>query len=374
LADAGHEVHLLSMNTQKHHIDLIDIPESIRKRIAIHLVDIHEEINAADALKNLLFSDLPYSAERFKSELFDEKLKELLSENDFDIVQLEGLYLALYISSIREHSTAKIAYRAHNIEHEIWERSLRHEKNLVKKRYLKILGNRLKRFELEVLNQYDLLLPITAKDAEYLDEAGNLKPLCVVPTGFDFKSIPKQESHNTAQESVFHLGALDWFPNQEGLIWFFDTVWNIVLKEFPNLTFRVAGRNAPDWFKGKLERYTNVVFDGEVSDAHEYMKDKQILVVPLLSGSGMRIKIVEGMALGKSIVTTPIGSEGIETNHKETIMEGVSPQEFADSLLFLLENPQKCSAIGENARSFIEKELNNKYIIENLVAFYENNI
>lgn len=372
MADTGNDVHLLTMNTNKHKLQLSDIPAEITQKIKFSLVDVPADVTAGAALKNLLFSSLPYNAERFISKDYESELIELLTKNQYDIVQLEGLYLSFYIPVIRKYSSAAIVYRAHNIEHEIWNRSLSNEKNIAKKTYLKILSKRLKRFELESLNQYDLLLPITQKDADFLAKEGNVKKSLVVPTGFDFSDSKISVSSNNTV--LFHLGALDWFPNQEGLLWFFETVWNRILADFPHLKFHVAGRNAPQWFIDKLTLYKNVIFDGEVESAHDYMGKFQIMIVPLLSGSGMRIKIVEGMALGKTIVTTSIGSEGINSSHNKNIMIGDSENEFYESTISLLQDNQKCTDIGNSAFHFVSEELNNSTIINNLETFINENI
>src|SRR5450759_1216485 len=119
----GHEVTVLSMNTSKHHITIKEMPANIRSKANFQLVEVPASINWFEATLNLLFSKLPYNAQRFISDEFSLELIKLLTEKTYDVIQLEGLYLCSYIPVIRKYSKALIAYRAHNIEYEIWERT-----------------------------------------------------------------------------------------------------------------------------------------------------------------------------------------------------------------------------------------------------------
>jgi glycosyltransferase involved in cell wall biosynthesis len=168
---------------------------------------------------------------------------------------------------------------------------------------------------------------------------------------------------------VFHLGALDWLPNQEGLLWFLKEIWPVVHKDHPDTSFYIAGRNAPD-FISRIDQ-PGVVFLGEVDDAYAFMNGKAIMVVPLLSGSGMRIKIIEGMALGKIIVSTPLGAEGIPVDHGENIMIAGSADGFVKVLDSLISDKDRCEEIGLNAVSFIKKNFDNLAIASSLIKFYE---
>jgi len=141
----GHEVTILSMNTLKHHTRKEEIPPEVRKLADFRFAEVPAPVSPLSALGNLLFSRLPYNAVRFISGSYRNALTSLLKEKDFDIVQLEGLYLCPYIPLIRAHSKALIAYRAHNIEAEIWQRTAALTSGL-KKVYLQILSRRIALF------------------------------------------------------------------------------------------------------------------------------------------------------------------------------------------------------------------------------------
>ena len=367
----GHKVTILSMNTVKHNISLNDIPESIKELAEFKLVRVPARISPVTALLNLLFSNKPYNAVRFISRTFSRELQRVLLENDFDIVQLEGLYVCPYIPLIRKNSKAKIVYRAHNIEHEIWSRTAVMAKG-PEKWYLKNLSKRIKTFEKAILNKYDLLVPITSRDGEILNHLGNIKPSHVSQTGID-SSLLIPNSKNLEHPTLFHIGSLEWTPNQEGLIWFFENCWSKIREQYPDLKFFVAGRNAPAWFQ-KLLNLPNVVFEGEVADAYEFINSKSIMVVPLFSGSGMRIKIIEGMALGKPIVTTPVGTEGISTTTDKNIIVTNGVDGFVESISKLIEDKEYFDNISKNAIEYINENFDNLSSAGSLIEFYKNQI
>ena len=365
--DLDHEVTILAMSTSKHPVQGSDIPQEIRNEIRHLLVDVDTRLCPVRAARNLFLSKMPYNAERFVDKNFGDKLAGLLMEEEFDVIQLEGLYLAPYVPLIRELSEATIAMRAHNIEHEIWNRTVK-QRSGIKKLYTRIIAGRVRKMELENLNTYDAMVPITERDAAILRDLGCRLPLHVAPTGINMSAFRK---YNAKPEfpSLFHIGALDWAPNQEGLEWFLKKCWRGLHRKYPELKFYIAGRNAPDSIKKIKE--PGVVFLGEVEDAYEFMESKAIMIVPLLSGSGMRIKIIEGMALGKTIVSTSIGAEGIAVTHDENIIIADDPQNFSLEIENLLDNFDKFEAIGSKAESFIEANYENLSISKALTAFYK---
>jgi glycosyltransferase involved in cell wall biosynthesis len=367
----GNEVTVLSMNTSKHHVRMKDVPDDVRSKADFRLVEVPATVNWAEAALNLVFSRLPYNAQRFISDDFSLELVRLLTEKKFDVVQLEGLYLCPYIPVIRKYSDALIAYRAHNIEYEIWDRTAKLSSGL-RSKYLQNLSGRIKRFEISYLNQYDLLIPITDRDGQILDALGNAKPRHTSQTGIDFASLVPT-AKKLEFPSLFHIGALDWAPNQEGLIWFFDKCWPRIHRDYPELKFYLAGRNAPEWFERRI-RLEGVEYLGEINDAYDFINSKAIMVVPLFSGSGMRIKIIEGMSLGKPIVTTDIGTEGIPTENGNNILIANNEEQFIGAITRLINNRGLADRIGTNAIEFIQQKFDNLSQAGSLIEFYKQHL
>lgn len=367
----GCSVDLLAMNTSKHFCNVDDIPAEISSEINFHAVSIDTTIRATAALKNLLFSSLPYNAERFINKEFEKKLCELLTANSYDIVQLEGLYLCPYIPAIRKCSQAKVALRAHNVEHEIWSRMVENEKSIPKRFYKRIIAKRMRKFELSYINSYDYLVPITDRDAEFFSQNGNEKPMHVVPLGLEPMSPLFSIDNSTADFPSFsYIGALDWQPNCEGLTWFVENVWNEYRSKHADAKFRVAGRNADAAFANFLK--TNCVdYIGEVESAADFYASGMIFVVPLFSGSGMRIKIVEAMAAGKAVITTTLGTEGIATENGENIFVADDASDFHACMEKIAGDKALYDEISVNARNFVAENYDNNIIASRLLDFYK---
>jgi glycosyltransferase involved in cell wall biosynthesis len=365
LSNAGHEVIVLAMNTSKHFLESDQIPSIKISGLRVDIVPVDTRVNWLHALFNLFFSRLPYNAIRFISEDYRTNLKILLAENDFDYIILDQIYTGLYLDDIRESTTTPVVLRAHNIEHEIWARTAKSSSGL-KRLYLTILANRIRRYEFSLINRYDALVPITKRDADHFMKFGNTKPCHVLPTGMDLQEMP-ETSHSKAI-SVAHLGALDWLPNQDGVRWFISQVWPIVRSALPGIEFHLAGRNAPERFAAQISA-PGVVFHGEVEDAATFIKDHQIFIVPLFSGSGLRIKLLDYMSAGRATVTTTIGAEGIHLTKGREAFIADQPEDFAKQIISLVQNPELCAEIGKNAREFIRTNFDNKLLISQLIDF-----
>ena len=366
LANANCELTILAVSTNKHPVNEEEV-NNLPNNIRFNSVHLNTDIKLWALLKNLFFSKEPYIACRFYAKGFSDELTKILSSQKFDIIQIEGVYLSDYVGIIRSQCNTPISYRAHNIEFEIWQRVIMNTPNFFKKTYLRNLTRRLKKYETRHLKTYDAIVPITERDGESILNLGINKPIFVCPTGYNVVENRKtvEKSHN-----LFFIGALDWIPNQEGLLWFLDKVLPLIREEFPNVPFKVAGRNASVDFKRMIEK-KGATFLGEVKSAGRFMMEHDIMIVPLLSGSGMRIKIIEGMAHGKSIVTTTIGAEGIPVTHENHIMLADTPENFSNGVKKLLEDQEFFIKIGHQAQNLIRDKFNNDKIVQGLKKFYQ---
>ncbi|MCB2195008.1 MAG: glycosyltransferase family 4 protein [Bacteroidetes bacterium] len=346
----GHRVHLLNMVTHKHINKDHFIDDKYRNSLTIEGIKVNTKVSIIKALINLILSDKPYIAQRFISRQFKQKIHHLLQNQKFDFIQFEGLYALQYISSIQNVNT-KIIYRPHNLEFLIWERNAVKSKNRFKKWYFKILSERLRKLEKSLLNTYDFIFPISTNDAVFFKQLGNKKPVWVVPFGIDINKINEYAHLSKGAKQINYIGALDWIPNQEGLLWFIDKCLDKIAQSIPDITLNIAGRNAPDWLTQKFN-HPNINYIGEVGNAYEFMQTSGPIIVPLFSGSGMRVKIIEAMALKKAVIATKIAAEGIECTHEENILIHTK-ETFASEVIHLLENENLQTKIGENAYHFV---------------------
>ncbi|HEX5002813.1 MAG TPA: glycosyltransferase family 4 protein, partial [Bacteroidia bacterium] len=258
--------------------------------------------------------------------------------------------------------------RTHNVEYEIWKRLAGSADNLLKKWYLNFLSKRLYHYEKELLNKFDGLLCITALDADRFKEMGCTIPVQIAPVSIDIDSYP-YDTGVLRDGSAFHLGSMDWLPNIEGVDWFIQNVYPLIKNKFPS-TITLAGKAMPERLLKLNSARLNII--GKVDDARGFMADKSIMLVPLLSGGGMRVKIVEGMAMGKAIVSTAIGAEGIEYVDGESVIIADNPEQFAEALIHIASNPDRCMEIGAKAREQAKLFYDNAVIGKAVSGFIRN--
>jgi len=364
----GCEITLLSMNTIKHYIATDSIPKSFDHYKAIHTVDLDNRVTIFGAIKNL-FSKDSYHVSRFYFEDFRRKLIDLLKDNEYDIIQLETLYLAPYIELIRQYSDAKVVMRSHNVEFEIWNRIAANTRFLPKKLYIEYLAKKLRNFELERLDKYDVLVTVTKRDLVAYQQLGYKGKGMTLPISINSKDY-QPDVKTYGKPGISFIGSLDWMPNLEGLDWFLDKIWSKIISHHPELELHIAGRNTPD----SIKKYANesVIIEGEVDDAKAFINEHPIMIVPLLSGSGMRVKILEGMALGRVVISTTIGMEGIEAKHREEIIKADSPEEFVEHINWILQNQDRQKDLGAKAKSFINAHFDRATNAKKLIDFLKN--
>ena len=366
LVKQGAELKILAMNTSRHYVTLNSLPADYKTKTQIETVDLDTRIKPFDAFKNLFKSE-SYNVKRFDHSSFHQKLRKILADEKFDIVQFESVFAGPYLQTVRQTSGASCVLRAHNIEHIIWQRMAETSSNLLKKRYLKLLSSRLKKYESDIIGKFDALLPMTKQDSETFLRINPSVKQRIVPIGLNPDVYPYDENRKETL-SVFHLGSMDWMPNQEAIEWFLENCWYELKKSVPSLKLYLAGRGFPDSLKIDDE---NVVYDESVSNAVEYMKSKSVMIVPLLSGSGMRVKILQAFALGLPVVSTVIGAEGIECTDGEDILIADTPSDFAAATIRLLNDPLLRKKIGKNARKLFMEKYSSARIAEGVVEFYK---
>ena len=366
LIEAGHNVKVMAFNSNKYHVDINDIPQDYRKKTRIEFIDIDLGIKFKEAFKNL-FSNESYHVQRFVSEDFRKRLIKVLKKERFDIVQLEMIYMAPYIDTIREYSKATIVLRAHNVEHKIWERMAKKTIFFAKRWYINHLVRTLRKYEMSVIDKVDGIAAITTTDAIFFRRV-TATPVIDLPFGVDIEKFDPVFEVGDAP-TFYHIGSMNWMPNEEGIKWFLKNVWDKVLERTPDAKLYLAGRNMPKWLRKTKKK--NVFVVGEVADAHEFVNKNNVAIVPLFSGSGMRIKIIESMALGKTVITTLVGAEGILYTEFDNIIIADNVPKMVENICRLYQHPEEAEAIGMNARRLVEEVYDNKKIINRLLIFYD---
>jgi polysaccharide biosynthesis protein PslH len=364
------KIDLLSMNTSKHYVneqEAVNVLSEIYQSCSF--IPLDNRVRFFPLLWNLI-RNKSYHISRFDVKLFHHELIQQIEFQKIDIIQLESLFMAPYIETIRKHSKAKIVLRAHNVEWLIWRRISRKTLNPLKKAYLMIAWRQLRRYEKQVLSLVDALVPISPLDAELFKKMGYNGPLFYFPIGIDASAFTYKKPEFSDPLFIHFIGSMDWVPNQEGVMWFVKDLWPEIISVFPNIFLRIAGRNTPDFIHNLESKNIEIV--GEVPDAPSFVQSAPLTIVPLLSGGGMRAKIIEAMALGSVVISTRIGAEGIPAIHGTHILLADSKEEFLHALSFIFSQPQKLNEISLNARKFVEEHFNAQKFGSEYLLFLEN--
>jgi polysaccharide biosynthesis protein PslH len=368
LVDLGHEVSLFSLDPHPHK-DHGDHADELISKITYQRHVIDTSISATQAFLSI-FNGKLYTIDRYYDNIVEQALIKEVAIGNYDIIQFEGLYVTPYLAAVRRSSTAKVVYRAHHIEYLVWERLAKQKNDPAKKFYLNLVAKRIHRYETRQFDLFDAVAVFTDQDKECIQ--GHCKAQLMVeilPVGLNLDRY-KPDHRRTEFPSLFFLGAMDWLPNCEGIEWFLENFSNELVNGDLRTRFYVAGNDIPERFDD-YEVVGKIFIHGEVDDALEFVNSKAIMVVPLLSGGGMRVKIVEGMAMQKCIISTSLGAEGINYKNGENILIANTPQEFHRAIKRCITDESYCRRIGYNARTLIEEQHDTHKISERLVNFYQ---
>lgn len=358
------ELDIFTLETPKHGFDIVDFRKEIPVKTEVFSVFVNTTPTISGAFKGII-SNKSYNLSRFKNKKIEQKLIEILSKKEYDFIQLENIFVALHLDVIRKFSKAKVILNSANIEYEIWKR-LSSKASFFKRKYFKILANQLKTEEEEIWKKMDGIICATDKDKQTIKKFVSEDKLITVPFYLNTNEYTYTKNEKKDAISFFHLGAMDWLPNVEGVNWFINSIWNNINQD--NKLY-LAGKGMPKPLIAQQSKTISV--QGFVDDAKEFMMAYDVMIVPLLSGSGIRVKIIEALALGKCIISTTVGAEGIEYTNNKNILIADTVDEFISCIETLINNPNKITEIGNSARQLAESRYDIQNMEKQLIPFFK---
>lgn len=364
LAKKGIELHVFVLETFKHSFMRSAIPTELRENHTWESCFIDTKVHPVDAFISIMNRE-SYNLNRFFSADVDKRIIELLSKKSFDVIHLESLYSCAYISTITRSCESKLVLRSHNLEFEIWERLAEKSNNPVKKLYLKYLAYQLRKEEISISKSVHGVASISSSDLGFYKENGIQAEL--IPFGLDLEN---EHANSTHKQQFFHLGAMDWTPNIEAMNSFISNAWIPFVEKHPDAQLHLAGRKCFEYTPP--DNHPSIINHGEVKKARDFMAENGIMVVPLFAGSGIRIKIIEGMSLGVPIITTPVGIQSIEHLEGESVLIAEDWEGWLKAMETLWLDRDMAKAIGTEGREKIWKNHSIEKSSEALINFYEN--
>jgi polysaccharide biosynthesis protein PslH len=269
-------------------------------------------------------------------------LDSLLSRNKYDLLQLEFPVMGYY----RFESDAIKIMDAHNVEYEIHQRIAASADTRIRRFWADYECRKFQPEEIQICRDQDAILTTSQRDKDALDKDAPGVPKFVIPNGVD-TTFFQTESDATEPESVVFTGAMDYFPNTDGIQYFLDRILPLVRKQMPNIKVYIVGnRPTPQLVRQASD---NVVVTGFVDDIRPFVERSSAYIVPLRQGGGTRLKVLEAMSMRRPMVTTTVGCEGIDVTHNESVLMADEPESFAQAVVSLLGDEALQKKLVKNA-------------------------
>jgi len=363
----GHKITLLSIESNQKKDLQVNI-QALEKWCDVKVVYKDTKTKLWGLFLNLFFR-IPYTISKYHSEKVKNTVKEILLKKKFDIVHIDSLHMSYYGEFIKREFRLPVVLREQNTETTIMERFYKNQKNPFIKLYAYLQWKKLYKYEAKICEIFDKCLMITKEDEKRIKSMNPKVKTCVIPAGVDVSYFHPLRMEKEPFSLVF-VGSMEWPPNADGVLWFYSKIWPEVRKIFPKVKFYVVGHNPPIEVRKLEKKDKNIIVTGFVEDIRTYVAKSLLYVVPLRIGGGMRLKILEAMAIKKPIISTSIGAEGIEVTNGKDIIIADNGKNFAKEVIRLLKDKNYRDRIAENGRKLVEEKYRWEYIIEKLEEEY----
>ncbi len=351
---------LLRQMTKNHEVTLITFGDSsthseIRSQFNSNLKNIHL-LNRpfSKILKRYnqfvsLFNNKSFSFRGIYHQEMQNLIDKIVTSNNFDIVQIEFPHMASY--DIK--SDAIKIMDAHNVEYSIFKYQWQHASSPLRKVFYKKEFQKIYREEIAACRRQDALLVTSANDKNTLDNDVPEVPKFIIPNGVDAQYFVPSDQKPEPYSLVF-TGAMSYIPNYDGILYFLDHIFPIIIKSIPDTKLYVVGDRPPKILQRRASE--NVIITGYIKDVRPYVWRSSVYIVPLRMGSGTRLKVLEALSMKKPIVTTSIGCEGIDVENEKTAIIADQPQTFAEAVIRLLKDPLRAKNMIDEGYELIKKQ------------------
>jgi polysaccharide biosynthesis protein PslH len=298
-----------------------------------------------------LFSSQPYGITKYCRPQVRRSLRDLLKREKYDVILCDFMAAAGVIPW--RDPTPKVLF-THNVEATIWRRHYEIAKNPVWKAISWLEWKKMQAAELRYLRLADRVLTVSDTDRDAFSPSVGMEKLTVIPTGVDvdyFQPMPTQETAN----SLVFTGSMDWLPNEDAILYFADAILPLIKQQCPDVTLKVVGRSPSRKLQAAVEADKRIRLTGWVEDIRPFVARGSVCIVPLRIGGGTRLKIFEAMAMGKAVVSTTIGAEGLAVDNGRNILLADSPQDFADAVVSLFRDSHRRQQLGNDARKLVQE-------------------
>jgi glycosyltransferase involved in cell wall biosynthesis len=368
---------LLAENNKIYFVSFIKEEDEIKYKIGIEpicetidLFYIQKDDFSMRFLLNVfknIFSPLPFVAQKYFSKKAFSRILEILSKYQIDLIHLDLLPMSSYYPALDSVPTI---LTDHNVESQRLYRWMKIEKNIFTKLFLFYQHLKLRRYEREMCARFDLCIAVSDEDKNQLHALCKTGKFEVIPNGVDIDYYAPSDQIADKNRCIW-VGGMDGPYNSDAVDYFLDEIFPLVKKELPQVEIDFVGRFPTKKLTKKAAEEKKIKVYGFVDDVRPYIHQAAVFIAPIRSGSGTKIKVLNAMSLGKPVVTTSIGAEGILAEPDHDVMIADDPRNFADKIIYLLRNPDKAKDMGRKARKLIEEVYDWEVIRRKMEKLYQ---
>lgn len=359
------EVTLLALETQSSDVESVVHLE--RFGIRVHLVRQGRKLPSVSfgTLLRAFLKKVPITVARYNVPAYRQKLRELVATETFDLVHYEMFHVAQFHTET--HLPSLLSQQ--NVDAAIWRRLCQETANPLRKCLYWTQQRAFERYERLTHPQFDIVTCASEIDRQTFQRTNAAARFEIIPNGVDVEDY--QPAYGSEEEAhLIYIGSMDWYPNENAVAFFADEVLPKIREKLPDVQFSAVGGN-PSPRVQKLAIRSQILVTGRVPEIKPYFARATVFVVPLRIGSGTRLKILEALAMGKAVVSTTVGAEGLNLVDGEEILIADEPIAFAEAVLRLLTDASLRRKIGENGRARVEQDYDWRRIGEKLYRLYE---
>ena len=315
-----------------------------------------------------VFTNIPAEIAAKDSIKFKKRIRNIISANKFDAIQVEWIQMAHYVPFDQITRIPKILTE-HDVAYVPIQRRAEHERGLLKY-ILSRECRKMKQYEEKFCKRFEAIIAMSDTDKQRLLDLDDSFNVSVIPNGVSTDDIKPNLTPRAGVDLLF-IGWMKHYPNRDAMYFFLNQIYPVLIQKRPDVKIYIVGQHVPAELLRKAEGLKNVIFTGYVEDISEYLNKCTVYICPLRIGGGTRLKILEAMAAGIPIVSTSIGAEGLDLTHGEHLLIADNPNDFAHSICSLLENQTLRQHMAQSARTFVEKKYAWKGIAKRQMELYE---
>ena len=358
------DITLLALETQP--TDEEGIAELQQLGVQVHLVPNAPTLPRVSlrTLINAFHRQQPITVSRYDLPTYRQRFRELLATEDYDLVHYEMFHTAQF------HTETDLpgVLSQQNVDSEIWRRLCSETANPFYKFVYWTQQRAFQRYERVLSPKFDVVTCTSDIDALVFQQHCAEDAIAIIPNGVDVTHF-QPDFTTESPAHLIYIGSMDWYPNEDAVAFFANEILPSIQSEVSDVRFSIVGGN-PSARVQKLAERDSVIVTGRVPEIKPYFAEATVFVVPLRIGSGTRLKILEALAMGKAIVSTSVGAEGLDLKDGEEIFIADEPKPFAEAVTRLLTDPALRRRIGENGRARVEKDYDWRSIGEKLYQLY----